>query len=90
MSRFIHNNTVILDSFPQSYYNTKYHPQPSNLMSVSNYYGQKSKYRITLELDVLDDFNPRQIDWRKVLKIEENEDLDCYIEDIDSPLDYYN
>ena len=59
-------------------------------MTVSNYYGQKSKYRITLELDVLDDFNPRQIDWRKVLKIEENEDLDCYIEDIASPLDYYN
>ena len=59
-------------------------------MSVSYTYGQKSKYRITLELDVLDDFNPRQIDWRKVLKIEENENLDCYIEDIDSPLDYYN
>ena len=59
-------------------------------MTVSNIYGQKSKYRITLELDVLDDFNTRQIDWRKVLQIEENEDLDCYIEDIDSPLDYYN
>ena len=43
-------------------------------MAVSNYYGQKSKYRITLELDVLDDFNPREIDWRKVLKMEENED----------------
>ena len=59
-------------------------------MSVSNYYGQKSKYRITLELDVLDDFNPRDIDWNKVLQIEENEDCKCYIEDIDSPLDYYN
>ena len=59
-------------------------------MAVSYSYGQKTKYRITLELDVLDDFNPRQIDWRKVLKIEENENLDCYIEDIDSPLDYYN
>ena len=59
-------------------------------MAVSNYYGTKSKYRITLELDVLDDFNPRQINWRKVLQIEENEELDCYIEDIDSPLDYYN
>ena len=42
-------------------------------MTVSNIYGQKSKYRITLELDVLDDFNPRQINWRKVLQIEENE-----------------
>ena len=59
-------------------------------MAVSNYYGTKSKYRITLELDVLDDFNPRQIDWRKVLQIEENESCDCYIEDVDSPLDYYN
>ena len=59
-------------------------------MTVSNIYGQKTKYRITLELDVLDDFNPRQINWRKVLQINENEDLDCYIEDIDLPLDYSN
>ena len=59
-------------------------------MTVSNIYGLKSKYRITLELDVLDDFNPRQIDWRKVLQIEENESVDCYIEDVDIPLDYYN
>ena len=59
-------------------------------MTVSNIYGQKTKYRITLELDVQDDFNPRQIDWRKVLQINENEDLDCYIEEIDSPLNYYN
>ena len=90
MSRFIHNNTVILDSFPQSYYNSKYHPQPSNPMSVSNYYGQKTKYRITLELDVLDDFNPREIDWRKVLDMQEIEDCKCYIEDVDLPLNYYN
>jgi predicted component of type VI protein secretion system len=59
-------------------------------MTVSNYYGQKTKYRITLELDVLDDFNPREIDWRKVLTMEENEDCKCYIEDVDCPLDYYN
>ena len=59
-------------------------------MSVSYTYGQKSKYRITLELDVLDDFNPRQIDWRKVLTMDENEDCKCYIEDVDCPLDYYN
>ena len=59
-------------------------------MSVSSIYGQKTKYRITLELDVQDDFNPRQIDWRKVLQMEENEDLECYIEDVDLPLNYYN
>ena len=59
-------------------------------MTVSNYYGQKSKYRKTLELDVLDDFNPRQIDWDKVLQIQEIEDCKCYIEDVDLPLNYYN
>jgi len=59
-------------------------------MSVSYTYGQKTKYRITLELDVLDDFNPRDIDWRKVLTMEDNEDCKCYIEDVDCPLDYYN
>jgi len=68
----------------------KYTLKPSNLMSVSNIYGQKTKYRITLELDVQDDFNPRQIDWRKVLEINEDEELDCYIEDVDLPLNYYN
>jgi len=59
-------------------------------MAVSNIYGQKTKYRITLELDVQDDFNPRQIDWRKVLEIQEDEDCQCYIEDVDLPLNYYN
>ena len=59
-------------------------------MTVSNIYGQKTKYRITLELDVQDDFNPRQIDWKKVLEIQENESCDFYIEDVDLPLNYYN
>ena len=59
-------------------------------MAVSYTYGQKTKYRITLELDVQDDFNPRQIDWRKVLEIQEDESCECYIEDVDLPLSYYN
>ena len=50
-------------------------------MTVSNIYGQKTKYRITLELAVLDDFNPRQIDWRKVLQLEPDETVESYIED---------
>ena len=89
MLRFIHNNTVILDSFPQSYYNSKYHPKPSNPMTVSNYYGQKTKYRITLELEVDSDFNPRQIDWDKVLDIQENECCQSYIEDLNYAEDLY-
>ena len=59
-------------------------------MAVSYYNSTKTKYRITLELDVDSDFNPRQIDWRKVLDINPDEDFQCYIEDVDCPLDYYN
>ena len=57
-------------------------------MSVSNYYGTKSKYRITLELDVLDDFNPQHIDWGKVLKLEDNETVESYIEDMSNPVSW--
>ena len=59
-------------------------------MAVSYYNSTKTKYRITLELDVDSDFNPRQIDWRKVLQIEEDESCECYIEDVDLPQCYYN
>ena len=52
-------------------------------MTVSNYYGQKSKYRITLELDVFGDFNPRQINWTKVFELEEDESVVSYIEEED-------
>ncbi len=55
-------------------------------MAVSNYYGAKSKYRITLELDVLDDFNPKQINWDKVLQLEDNETVESYIEDMSNPV----
>ena len=51
-------------------------------MSVSYKYGQKSKYRITLELDVLDDFNPHDIAWDKVFDLQDNESAKCYIEDM--------
>ena len=57
-------------------------------MTVSNIYGQKSKYRITLELDVLDDFNPYQIVWVKVLDIQDNEEVQSVIEDLNIPVSW--
>ena len=51
-------------------------------MTVSNIYGQKTKYRITLELDVFDDFNPHEIAWDKVFKLEDDEAVESYIEDL--------
>ena len=54
-------------------------------MAVSYLHTQKSKYRITLELDVHDDFNPRDINWSKVFKINEDESVEAYIEELDIP-----
>ena len=42
-----------------------------------------TKYRLTLELDVLDDFNPRQINWEKVLDIGADEHVESYTEELD-------
>ena len=52
-------------------------------MPVSYYNPTLNKYRITLELDVLDDFNPHQINWDKVLDIGENESVVSYTEELD-------
>jgi predicted component of type VI protein secretion system len=43
---------------------------------------QKNKYRITLELDVMSDFNPHQIDWNKLFELEPSESVQSYVEDL--------
>lgn len=45
----------------------------------------KTKYRITLELEVLEDMNPHQIQWEKVLKLEPAEKVSAYVEDLSTP-----
>ena len=57
-------------------------------MTVSNYYGQKTKYRITLELDVLDDFNPRDISWEKLFDLQDNESVESVIEALQDPVSW--
>mgnify|MGYP003315275552 CR=1 FL=1 len=51
-------------------------------MPVTYYNRTPTKYRITLELDVVDDFNPRQIDWDKMFELQEDESVECYIEEL--------
>ena len=59
-------------------------------MAVLYKQATKTKYRITLELTVEDDFNPQQIDWRKVLQLHADEECNSYTEDLrDSVSDYY-
>ena len=52
-------------------------------MPVSYYNPTLNKFRITLELDVLDDFNTRQINWEKVFDLSEDERVVSYIEEMD-------
>ena len=57
-------------------------------MPVSYYNRTQSKYRITLELDVESDFNPRDINWEKVFDLSGNESVESYIEELDIPYDW--
>ncbi len=45
---------------------------------------RKQRYRITLDMDVLGDFDPHQIDWPKLFGCEGGEDVRAYVEDLDS------
>ena len=44
--------------------------------------GQKKQVRVTLTLSVESDFNARQIDWRKSFELDENEQVESYIEEM--------
>ena len=48
----------------------------------------KKKTRITLEVETLNDFNPNQIDWRKVLDMQDNEEVQSVIEDMSNPVSW--
>mgnify|MGYP003122526714 CR=1 len=52
-------------------------------MSLS--YAQKQRFRITLELDVFDDFDAHNIQWDKVLDIQGNESVNAYVETLSLP-----
>ena len=40
---------------------------------------QKKQVRVTLTLSVESDFNSRQIDWRKLFELQDNEQCQAYI-----------
>ena len=50
-------------------------------MPVTNTNRTHTRYRITLEVCVEDEFNAEQIDWAKVFDLNEDESVDCYIEE---------
>ena len=56
-----------------------------SLMSVIYTQAQRKRVRVTLTLDVLNDFEARNIDWRKVLQLDDNETVESYTEELDIP-----
>jgi hypothetical protein len=54
-------------------------------MSLSYLQAQKHRYRITLEIEALADFNPHQLDWEKLFKLEPAEKCEAYVEDLSTP-----
>ena len=50
-------------------------------MSVAFLQAQKKKVRVTLEFDVFEDFNAKDIDFEKVFDLEPAESVDAYVED---------
>ena len=41
-------------------------------------------YRVTLDMSVLGDFDPRQVNYAKVFDLQEGEDVEAYIENLDT------
>ena len=54
----------------------------------ATYLPQKTKYRITLDLEVMEDFNPHNLDWERILDVQGGENVEAYVEDLSVP-DYY-
>ena len=58
-------------------------------MSVVYQQAQKQRYRITLDLEVLGDFDPHQIDWEQLFELEGSERvIDSYVEDLSVPVSW--
>ena len=57
-------------------------------MPVTYYNRIEQKYRIPLDITVQDDFNPHQIDWRKVLQLEPDEHVESVTEDMSNPVSW--
>jgi hypothetical protein len=55
------------------------------------YLPQKTRYRITLDLEVFDDeFDPHQIEWADILELEGGERADAYVENLSVPDHYFS
>ena len=56
-------------------------------MSVLYSQAQKQRYRITLDIVVMNDFDPHQTNWEELFEMEGTERvIDSYVEDLSNPV----
>ena len=80
------NNRWKIDNISQAFYNWTVSPTES-IMSVLYSQAQKQRYRITLDLEVMEDFDPHQINWEDMFELEGSERvIDSYVEDLSMPV----
>jgi len=46
---------------------------------------QKQRYRITLNIEALGDFDPNNINWERLFELEGSEKCDAYVESLSTP-----
>mgnify|MGYP001381603530 FL=1 len=51
---------------------------------VSFLEAQKQKVRITLDLEVFEDFHPRDINYQRLFDLEPDESVEVYVEEFDA------
>jgi hypothetical protein len=84
---FLINTDWKIDNITQAFYTSKVITTRTPIMSVAISQAQKQRYRITLDLEVMEDFNPHNIDWETLFEMEGNEQvIDSYVEDLSNPV----
>ena len=54
------------------------------VISPPNPMYEKNHIRITLDLEVYEDFEPRQINWDKIFNLHSGETCEAYVEELDA------
>ncbi len=71
-------------TYKQIYSIIDYIQKPLLIMMLNYHLAEPSqpanRYRITLELATYDDFNPHQISWPNIFNLQEDEQINYYIE----------
>lgn len=67
-------------------------PSAATIMGSSKAYDDVhlQHYRVTLDMSVLGDFDPRNIDYSKIFDLQESEEVDAYVENLDTIESIYN